>query len=94
MLRENDAAVSRPQKEFPCWSQGKNMMSMTHKSKNKDEIILKAKIVDFLVSSVAEACLLYHREGWQLPTKAADQKLPKCQPVSHREETDLQSVDY
>lgn len=70
------------------------MMSMTHKSKNKEEIILKAKILDFLVSSVAEACLLYHRADWQLPTKKADQKLPKCQLVSHREETDLPSVDY
>lgn len=59
-------------------------MSMTRESKEKEESILKAKILDFLVSYLAEACSLYHREGWQLPTKTADQELPKRQPASQR----------
>lgn len=93
MGKESDVAVSRPQKEFPCWSQGRNMMSITRKSKEKEENILKGKILGLLVSYLAEACSLYHREGWQLPAKTADQELPKCQPASHREKTDLQNVD-
>jgi len=68
-------------------------MRMTHKSKEKEESILKAKILGFLVSYLAEACSLYHREDWQLPTKTADQEFAKRQPASHREKTDLHSVD-
>lgn len=45
------------------------MMTTTHKSKNKEEIILKAKILGCLASYLAEACLLYHRDCWQCPTK-------------------------
>ena len=93
MGRENDIAVSRPQKEFLCWSQGRNVMSMTRKSKEKEESILKAEILGFLVSYLAEPCSLYHREAWQLPTKTADQEFPKHQPDFHKEKTDLQSVD-
>lgn len=46
---ENDIAVTRPQKEFPCWSKGRNIMTMTHKSKEKEESISEAKILGFLV---------------------------------------------
>lgn len=84
MGRENDIAVSRPQKEFPCWSQGRNMISLTHKSKEKEESILKAKTLGFLVSCLTEACSVYRREGWQLPAKIADREFPKCQPACHR----------
>lgn len=90
---ENDIAVTRPQKEFPCWSKGRNIMSMTHKSKEKEESISEAKILGFLVSYLAEACSLYHKEGWQLPSETADQEFPKCQPASYRQKTNHQSVD-
>lgn len=93
MGRENNNAVSRPQKEFPCPSQGRNGMSVTRKSKEKEESILKAKILGFLVSYLAGACSFYHREGWQLPANTAEQEFPKRHPASHREKTDLQSVD-
>lgn len=91
--RENDIAVTRPQEEFPCWSKGRNIMSMTRKSKEKEQSIPEAKILGFLMPYLAEACSLYHKEGWQLPSETADQEFPKCQPVSYRQKTNHQSVD-
>lgn len=41
------------------------MISKIHKSKEKEENVLKANILGFLVLYLAEACSLYGRGGWQ-----------------------------
>lgn len=85
MGRENSIAACMAQNEFTFCGTGRNVISMTRKSKEKEESILKAKILGFLVSYLAEAYSLCHREGWQRPTKTADQEFPKHQPASQRE---------